>query len=79
MKIVELRIKNYNQFQDIKLDFTNKEGKPVDRICFIGRNGTGKSRILDILNTILSDLLPDYFPFFKYKSTFISIKIKYKR
>jgi len=53
MKIAELRIKNYQQFKDITLDFTDLNGNPLNKICFIGRNGTGKSTILSLLNDII--------------------------
>ncbi|MEM7532487.1 MAG: AAA family ATPase, partial [Chloroflexota bacterium] len=53
MHITELRIKNYRQFQNIHLDFCDPEtGKPLDKICFIGANGTGKSTLLDLLSQI---------------------------
>ncbi|MEZ4933900.1 MAG: AAA family ATPase [Saprospiraceae bacterium] len=54
MKICSIRIKGFQQFDDLYLDFTNPEtGEPVDKICFIGRNGTGKSTILSIILNIL--------------------------
>ncbi len=76
MKIAELRIKNYKQFKDIKLDFTDPSGKPLEKICFIGRNGTGKSTILNILNDLISNLsiAKEVFSFSEIKS-FISLKI----
>lgn len=50
MKICSIRIKGYQQFDDLYLDFTNPEtGEPVDKVCFIGRNGTGKSTLLRII------------------------------
>nr|MBP7284499.1 AAA family ATPase [Leptospiraceae bacterium] len=46
MKICKVYIKGFQQFEDLELDFTNpKTGEPLDKICFIGRNGTGKSTI----------------------------------
>ncbi len=76
MKIAELRIKNYKQFQDIKLDFTDPNGNPLEKVCFIGRNGTGKSTILNILNELLSNSYSQYFSYFNYSlDSFISIKI----
>lgn len=55
MKISYIRIKGFQQFQDIHLDFTNPEtGEPVEKVCFIGRNGTGKSTLLNIINGFLS-------------------------
>ena len=50
MKICSIRIKGYQQFDDLYLDFTNPEtGEPVDKVCFIGPNGTGKSTLLDFI------------------------------
>jgi hypothetical protein len=49
MKIAGIRIKNFQQFKDINLDFTDLNGKPLNKICLIGRNGTGKSTILNRL------------------------------
>ncbi|MEZ4827921.1 MAG: AAA family ATPase [Bacteroidia bacterium] len=55
MKICSIRIKGYQQFEDIFLDFTHPEtGEPLDKICFIGRNGTGKSTILNLINNTLN-------------------------
>ena len=50
MKIAGLRLKNYHQFEDIYLDFTGPDGKPLEKVCFIGRNGTGKSTVLEIIH-----------------------------
>jgi len=50
MKILKLIIKDYQQFKHLELDFTHPEtGEPLDKICFIGRNGTGKSTILRMI------------------------------
>jgi predicted ATP-dependent endonuclease of OLD family len=55
IKICKLIIKGYDQFKDIELDFTDpKTGEPLEKICFIGRNGTGKSKLLKILDVFLS-------------------------
>src|SRR5689334_12017404 len=61
MKISNIYVKDYDQFSNVNLDFTDpKTGQPVDKVCFIGRNGTGKSKILQIIlwlqNTILANL-----------------------
>lgn len=54
MKICSLHIKGYKQFQDTFIDFTDpKTGEPADKICFIGKNGTGKTTVLKILNEFL--------------------------
>lgn len=58
MKITKLHLKNYQQFKDLTLDFTHpKTGEPLNKICFIGRNGTGKTTILDRLSDIIGHLL----------------------
>jgi hypothetical protein len=34
MKIAKIRIKDFQQFKDIELDFTHPEtGEPLDKIC----------------------------------------------
>ncbi|MCY7360668.1 MAG: ATP-binding protein, partial [Ignavibacteria bacterium] len=51
MKISKIYIKGFQQFQDVELDFTNpKTGLPLDKVCFIGSNGTGKSKLLRLIN-----------------------------
>jgi hypothetical protein len=50
LRIRTLKLKGIRQFRDVTLDFTDpKTGKPLDRICLIGGNGTGKSTILRML------------------------------
>ena len=50
MKLARLILKGFQQFRNLQLDFTDpKTGLPLDKICLIGRNGTGKSTILDLL------------------------------
>jgi energy-coupling factor transporter ATP-binding protein EcfA2 len=54
MKICKLIIRGFQQFENTELDFTDPvTGEPADRICLIGRNGTGKSTILRILDELL--------------------------
>ncbi len=54
MKVLKLIISGYNQFKHLELDFTNPiTGKPLDKICFIGRNATGKSTILWLLSEFI--------------------------
>jgi len=55
MKISRLVIKDFQQFKHLDLDFTYpkghpNEGEPLKKVCFIGRNGTGKSTILRLLD-----------------------------
>jgi ABC-type phosphate/phosphonate transport system ATPase subunit len=54
MKITGIHINDYQQFNDFHLDLTypkghEKEGKPLDKVCFIGQSGTGKTTILNII------------------------------
>ena len=54
MKVKELYIKKYHQFEDFKLDLTypeghEKAGQPLDKVCFIGQSGTGKTSLLDFI------------------------------
>src|ERR1700722_319200 len=54
IKICKIIIKGYDQFKDIELDFTDpKTGEPLEKICFIGRNGTGKSKLLKVIDSLL--------------------------
>lgn len=50
LRIRTLKLKSIRQFRDVTFDFTDPTtGKPLDRICLIGGNGTGKSTILRLL------------------------------
>ncbi len=60
MKIAWIRIKGFQQFEDTFIDFRHPEtGEPLDKICLIGRNGTGKSTLLDAIKDLVS-LQTDY-------------------
>ena len=59
MKISKIEIKDYQQFKGVVLDFTypighKKEGKPLDKICFIGQSGTGKTTLLRLIKYFVS-------------------------
>lgn len=54
MKITGIEIGDYRQFKNIKFDFTYpaghaKEGQPMEKVCFIGQSGTGKTTLLKII------------------------------
>ena len=54
MKITGIDIGEYRQFKNIKFDFTypadhEKAGQPLDKVCFIGQSGTGKTTLLNII------------------------------
>ncbi len=43
MKIAKIILKGFQQFENFQLDLSNPEtGEPVEKICFIGPNATGK-------------------------------------
>ncbi len=51
LQIRRLLLVDYRQFRELLLDFTHPEtGEPLKRVCFIGRNGTGKTSLLDVLS-----------------------------
>lgn len=59
MKICSIRIKGFQQYRDTYIDFTDPAtGKPSNKICIIGKNGTGKSTLLNLIVTILDNLEP---------------------
>lgn len=78
MKICQIYIKGYQQFENTFLDFTNPEtGEPVDKICLIGKNGTGKTTILKLLDNFLCHYVTNFGPnSFSNKIPFIVYKIK---
>ena len=49
--ITGLHIKNFRQFRNIHLDFCDPDtSAPLEKIGFIGSNGTGKSTLLELLS-----------------------------
>jgi len=54
MRITGIRLKNYRQFRDFNLDLTDPKTKePLDKVCFIGATGTGKSTLLALFAELL--------------------------
>ncbi len=58
MKISKIYIKDFHQFKDFTLDLTypkghKKEGEPLDRVCFIGQSGTGKTSLLEMIPCLI--------------------------
>lgn len=54
MKISKIEIKDFHQFKDFNIDLTypkghTKEGQPLDKVCFIGQSGTGKTTLLELI------------------------------
>ena len=81
MKLTELHIKDYNQFEDFKLDLTypeghRKAGQALDKVCFIGQSGTGKTSLIELLieAILLTAKLSDY-TFHKQENKAYSINL----
>jgi predicted ATP-dependent endonuclease of OLD family len=71
MKICKIYLRDFEQFQNVDLDFTHPEtGEPLDKICFIGSNGTGKSKILKVIKWCFLEVLPNI----RYDRTIILAK-----
>lgn len=54
MKITGIDIGEYRQFKNINFDFTYpsdhlKAGQPLEKVCFIGQSGTGKTTLLNVI------------------------------
>jgi predicted ATP-dependent endonuclease of OLD family len=57
MKITGIDISDYRQFRNLNFDFTypadhpnpTKAGQPLDKVCFIGQSGTGKTTLLRVI------------------------------
>ena len=57
MKISRIIVKDFQQFKLLDLDLTDPQtGQPLDKVCLIGRNGTGKSTLLRIVKENLGRL-----------------------
>lgn len=59
MKFTKIEIKDFQQFKDFELDLTYpvghpKAGQPLEKVCFIGQSGTGKTTLLELLNSATS-------------------------
>ncbi len=62
MKFTTIKIDEYLQFKNFNLNLTypkghHKAGKPLDKICFIGQSGTGKTSLLNLVKALISSHL----------------------
>ncbi len=61
MKISKIKFNDYLHFDpSLELDLTYpkghvKEGQPLDKVCFIGQSGTGKTSILNLIKYFTAD------------------------
>lgn len=59
MHITAILLKNYRQFRNFRLELTDPDnGQPLEKVCFIGSNGTGKSTLLALISQFLHDGQP---------------------
>jgi ABC-type lipoprotein export system ATPase subunit len=75
MKITKIIIPEYRQFKNFELDLTYPEGhakagQPLEKVCFIGQSGTGKTTLLNIVRALRDDK-------FKIKDLEASIEAKF--
>lgn len=63
LKLISLSIKGYKNIKDLEIDFEDKKGITV----LIGKNGCGKSHVLEALSSIFAGLYSNlYEPSFNY-------------
>lgn len=71
MKIAQVFIQDLSNFSSFQLDLTYPEGHPkagnaLDKVCLIGPNGIGKSRLMNVLSDYLRNIIR-----FRSKTLFI--------
>ncbi len=60
-KVTQINLNDYNQFErNTKIDLTYpkghpKAGQPLDKVCFIGQSGTGKTSILELIKGLYTN------------------------
>lgn len=58
MKISKLHIDSFRHLENLDFDFTyqsgERKGQPLDKICFIGQSATGKTSMLELINSSIS-------------------------
>jgi predicted ATP-dependent endonuclease of OLD family len=57
-RLKHLEISNFRGIRHLALDFTDREGKPLDKVLFVGPSGSGKTSIMRALATVLGHELP---------------------
>ncbi len=59
MKLSRIKLKDYYQFKNLEIDLTyprghKKEWRPLDKVCFLGQSGTGKTTLLRLIKWFIS-------------------------
>ena len=72
MKVASLLIQDLQGFSDFQLDLTypeghEKAGQAMSKVCFIGKNGSGRSRMIKLLADYLREIIR-----FKSKHLFLA-------
>lgn len=72
MKVASVLIQDLEGFSDFQLDLTypeghEKAGQALDKVCFIGKNGSGRSRMIKLLTDYLRSIIQ-----FKSKHLFVA-------
>lgn len=75
MKIRKLHIKNYKVFNDLELDFTDANGRTLDKIVLAGVNGCGKTTVLEIIKKMYDGTLFNYSKEFENTSIEVELAI----
>lgn len=73
MKIRKLHIKNYKVFNDLELDFTDANGRTLDKIVLAGVNGCGKTTVLEMIKEMFDGTL---FNSKEFEKTSISVELE---
>ena len=66
MRLHKLWVGNFKNLRDVTIDFDNESPTTV----LVGRNGTGKSNILEALTIIFRDLDLGHIPPFQFKLSY---------
>jgi len=62
MKLCKIIVRGFRRFDDVTINLTYPAGhplagEPLDKVCFTGLNGTGKTTLLEILRNALSNVV----------------------
>ena len=77
MQITRIILSEYQQFEFLDVDLVYPKdhpnaNKPLDKICLIGKNGTGKTTLLRLINGFLLDMHAQLWIYSITDSDFIS-------